>query len=602
MDRKGIIAISLSIITLIAWIVYNNREMQKVTAARAEAATAAAEKAALEPKEPSTAASEPGATPATPSPVTEHTKTGTGTFTLTLPEVNETLPTASVDYTFSNLGGGLARTLLKNHEGERGTKMVLNEFGAIPIGAISEAAGEGTKLPFTAKLDEANGGITYDRTDERKLQLTKHFTVPKATDLKSDYIVDLEVTFTNHGEQPLTVPSYFVHTGSTAPIYQSDRADYTGFKCYGGKFITSPSFEGGMFSKARPVFAESHPGIEWAGVANQYFTTLVTPIIESPGTPTQSGQQGTSVWATRFEIPDAVWKESGRTSKADTKHYGVDGAIGMPAFTLEPGKSLVQRFQIYAGPREYGRLRLLPNDESDIMDFGTFGIVSKTLLNTMNWLHGKLANFIPSGAYAGAIIILTLIIKSLLWPMQNKATQSMKRMQLLQPKMTEIREKYKDDPTRMNTEVMKLYKDYGVNPLSGCLPMMVQIPIFFGFYNMLGKAVELRNSKFLWVHDLSQPDTIWHLPMLGYPLNVLPLLMAGTMLWQMSLSPKSGDPMQQRMFMFMPLIFIGFCYNFASALALYWTVQNLFSVTQLYATRNQAPPTLQKVPAPPKRK
>jgi YidC/Oxa1 family membrane protein insertase len=130
----------------------------------------------------------------------------------------------------------------------------------------------------------------------------------------------------------------------------------------------------------------------------------------------------------------------------------------------------------------------------------------------------------------------------------------------------------------------------------------VQIPIFFGFYNMLGKAVELRNSKFLWVHDLSQPDTIWHLPFGGYPLNVLPLLMAGTMLWQMSLSPKSGDPMQQKIFMFMPLIFIAFCYNFASALALYWTVQNLFSVVQLYATRNQAAPTLQKANAPAKKK
>jgi YidC/Oxa1 family membrane protein insertase len=150
----------------------------------------------------------------------------------------------------------------------------------------------------------------------------------------------------------------------------------------------------------------------------------------------------------------------------------------------------------------------------------------------------------------------------------------------------------------MNTEVMKLYKDYGVNPVGGCLPMLVQIPIFFGFYNMLGKAVELRNSSFLWVDDLSQPDTVWHLPGLGIPLNVLPLLMALTMFWQMAISPKSGDPIQQRVFMFVPLIFIFFCYNFASALALYWTVQNLFSIVQLYLTRNQAAPVLQKVAAP----
>ena len=227
-----------------------------------------------------------------------------------------------------------------------------------------------------------------------------------------------------------------------------------------------------------------------------------------------------------------------------------------------------------------------------MLSFGMFGIVSKTLLNAMNGLKGMLGN------YAWAIVVLTLIIKSLMWPLQNKATNSMKKMQALQPKMNDLREKYKDDPQRMNMELMKMYKDYGVNPFGGCLPMLIQIPIFFGFYSMLGKAVELRNAKFLWVHDLSQPDTIFHLGFI--PINPLPLLMAVTMFWQMAISPKSGDPVQQRVFMFVPLIFIFFCYNFASALALYWTVQNLFSIVQLYATRNQAPPELQKVAAPKK--
>jgi YidC/Oxa1 family membrane protein insertase len=127
------------------------------------------------------------------------------------------------------------------------------------------------------------------------------------------------------------------------------------------------------------------------------------------------------------------------------------------------------------------------------------------------------------------------------------------------------------------------------------------MPIFFGFYNMLGKAVELRNSQFFWVHDLSQPDTVFHIPGFGFPVNILPLCMAATMLWQMSAAPKTGDPTQQKLFMFMPLIFVMFCYNYASALALYLTVQNLVSVMQLYVTRNQAPPTLKKLP-PPKRK
>jgi YidC/Oxa1 family membrane protein insertase len=205
----------------------------------------------------------------------------------------------------------------------------------------------------------------------------------------------------------------------------------------------------------------------------------------------------------------------------------------------------------------------------------------------MNVLKGWL------GSYAWAIVVLTLIIKTVLWPMQNKATASMKRMSALQPLMTQLREKYKDDPARLNAEVMQLYKDYQVNPFGGCLPMLVQIPIFFGFYNMLGKAVELRNSSFLWVQDLSQPDTVARL--LNFPINVLPLIMAVTMFVQMAIQPKSGDPAQQRIFMFMPLIFIFFCYNFASALALYWTVQNLFSIVQLLATKNQETPKLEKM-------
>ena len=159
----------------------------------------------------------------------------------------------------------------------------------------------------------------------------------------------------------------------------------------------------------------------------------------------------------------------------------------------------------------------------------------------------------------------------------------MRKMAKLSPIMNELREKYKDDPQRMNQETMKLYKEYGVNPFGGCLPMLVQIPIFFGFYGMLDKAIELRNSSFLWVHDLSQPDTVFHIG--GIPINILPLVMAATQLWQMSITPKTGDPAQQRMFLFMPLIFLFICYNYASGLALYWTVQNLFFVAQMYLTR-----------------
>jgi YidC/Oxa1 family membrane protein insertase len=265
----------------------------------------------------------------------------------------------------------------------------------------------------------------------------------------------------------------------------------------------------------------------------------------------------------------------------------VDGGLRLGATVLEPGRELARKFTVYAGPREHGTLRELGAGQEQMLDFGMFGIVSKILLASMNGLKGML------GSYAAAIIVLTIIIKALLWPLQNKSTASMQRMQALQPKMNALKEKYADDPAKMNQELMALYKKHGVNPMAGCLPMFVQIPIFFGFYNMLGKAVALRNSPFLWVQDLSQPDTVAVLA--GFPVNVLPILMAGTMLVQMQLTPKTGDPMQQRMFMFMPLIFVVFCYNYASGLALYWTVQNIFTIVQLLLTNKAKRAGLQVV-------
>src|SRR5213076_3148814 len=162
------------------------------------------------------------------------------------------------------------------------------------------------------------------------------------------------------------------------------------------------------------------------------------------------------------------------------------------------------------------------------------------------------------GDYGLSILALTTIIKLTLWPIQNRANRSMRQMAALSPKMQELKEKYKDDPTRMNQELMKLYKQYGINPVGGCLPMMIQIPIFFGLFKMLGQAVELRNAHFFWVHDLSQPDTVATLPLLGYsiPINIIPLCMAATQIWLMAMTPKTGDATQRRVMMFTPLIFL----------------------------------------------
>ena len=162
--------------------------------------------------------------------------------------------------------------------------------------------------------------------------------------------------------------------------------------------------------------------------------------------------------------------------------------------------------------------------------------------------------------------------------------------------MKEMQEKYKDDPQKQQQEVMKLYKDYGVNPLGGCLPMFLQIPIFFGFYRVLENAEELRGQDFLWVHDLSSPDTVTQL--FGFDVNPLPLIMGVTMFLQMKLTPQAptADKTQQRIFMLMPFFFLFICYNFASALALYWSTQNVFSILQTRLMRlYQGELTLEKV-------
>jgi YidC/Oxa1 family membrane protein insertase len=167
--------------------------------------------------------------------------------------------------------------------------------------------------------------------------------------------------------------------------------------------------------------------------------------------------------------------------------------------------------------------------------------------------------------------------------------------------MTEIREKYKDDPQRMNMEVMKLYRDYRVNPVGGCLPLVFQFPIFLGYYNMMKSAVEMRGHSFLWVKDLSMPDTIFTIPVAGgIPVNPLPILMTVSMYIQMKVAPtptmtdNAQMQMQQKLFKFMPFMFMFFCYNFASALALYWTVQNVISIFQTWLMKRQPEPELVK--------
>lgn len=518
----------------------------------------------------------------TPPPPTAPASVSMSKATPQLVARKKTIDTAKAEYLFESDFAGIETITLFIHLGEQAHSLQLNKFSPTPIGALQETSGEMLR-DFSMREEQSSNTVFFDRQDATGLAIRKKFSLPQNAGLPEEYLVGLDLTFENKSTTSLEVPSYFLSCGGATPVHSTDASTYTCFEWLSKGKMTSIDvnwFSAGMIPilgiqthAARNRYEMTNPSISWAAVTSQYFCTILTA---QEGVPA-------SVGATRFEAIPASQQESGRPL------YGIQGGFMLAPLHLAPGEAVTQHYTIFAGPKDFAALEKLGADQQQVMNFGTFHLVSEFLLVAMNFLKKILGN------YAAAIIVLTLLIKSALWPIQNKATSSMKRMQLLSPRMTELREKYKDNPTKMNEELMKLYKQYGVNPFGGCLPMIVQIPIFFGFYRMLGTAIELRNSHFLWIHDLSQPDTIAHL--FHYPINLLPIIMAGTMLWQMSLSPKGGDPSQQKMMYLMPVIFLCFCYNFASALALYWTTQNLFSVAQLYLTRNNPLPKLE-VPLP----
>jgi YidC/Oxa1 family membrane protein insertase len=577
MDRTGKIGVALAIIIMVGWQFYYGKQMEKARLEQDAAAQVAAEQAPQVSQ--ASQANTPGQQPPATTPVAAVPKVSTQGVS----KVVETIRSPEAEWVFSNIGGGLERVNLLGHKTEGDQPVVLNEFGGIPIGALTEGFEATILEPYQMEVAADRNSVTFRRTDARQFVVEKRFSFGKPKDGKdsaSPYTMEVEVRFSHQGGSPVTIPSYAMRLGSAVALHAKDQELFTGFnrsKAGDSKFtgVTWFSSNGILGMGKTPALYSDSGEIFWAGVTNQYYSTILTPL----------GENSSEALARRFSVTAEQWNVGGRSSAGGNVPMAVDGALRYPVAVLEPGKEIVHKLSLFAGPREHGRLQDLGRGQEAMLDFGWFGFVSRTLLSSMNALKGVL------GSYAAAIIVLTLLIKTLMWPMQNKATASMKRMQDLQPKMTALREKYADDPQKLNMEMMGLYKKHGINPLAGCLPMLVQIPIFFGFYNMLGKAVELRNSSFLWVNDLSQADTV--AVVAGFPINVLPILMAGTMFYQMQLTPKTGDPMQQRIFMFMPLMFVMFCYNYASALALYWTVQNVFTIVQLLVTNRKNNRSLQ---------
>ncbi len=286
-------------------------------------------------------------------------------------------------------------------------------------------------------------------------------------------------------------------------------------------------------------------------------------------------------------IPDV--QEEG-SFKGGLLPSGVLKAIYMtPTISLGSQEQVSSRFTLYLGPRELSVLKQLGKQLDLALNFGFFDIIARPMLSALRFFNKYVKN------YGISIIIITILIKILFWPLTHKSYKSMKEMQKLKPLMDKIREKYKHDKQQMNKEVMALYRTYKVNPMGGCLPMVIQIPVFIALYNLFGKSIELRHAPFmLWINDLSAPDRLFSFPFEipfmspPYGIPVLTLLMGATMFITQKMTPMPGDPTQAKVMMFLPLFFTFLFINFPSGLVLYWLVNNILQIGQQYRIKRSS--------------
>jgi YidC/Oxa1 family membrane protein insertase len=271
-------------------------------------------------------------------------------------------------------------------------------------------------------------------------------------------------------------------------------------------------------------------------------------------------------------IPDAPQASVTLSEKAKEP---MTALVKAPMETVPPGQERQVAYTLYFGPKDLSNLKPLGMDGA--LNFGWFDFLGKPLLAFLKWIHG----FVPN--YGWAIIVLTFLIRIVFIYPNHKSYKSMKDMQKLQPKVAKIREKYKEDKEAMNKELMALYRTFKVNPMAGCLPMVLQLPVFISLYNVLGYSIELRHASFIptlpftdivWLADLSAKD----------PLLITPIVMGATMFLQQKMTPSAGDPTQAKLMMFLPLIFTFMFLNFASGLVVYWLVNNVLSIIQQHYT------------------
>ena len=419
------------------------------------------------------------------------------------------------------------------------------------------------------------------RTFANGLKLTQTFALPE-----DNYMVVCEYAWTNPTSAAVTVDGLGVRLAGLPQV-----KDLTGDKVYSERLnVDFCKVGSGMCDSADPQVKSQEKfdkrttcdvPVAWIGSSNKYFASLLFADDAKP-------------FASAFG--ERVWNfPAGSTNEKDL--YAVPSMTGdFGAVTFAPGAEPVKYLlKTYCGPKEMARIRALGSSVMGVMHisyYSWFEFIARPMVMLLNWLKGL------CGSYGIAIILLTLIVRILFWPVTQKANSSMRRMQKLQPKIKELQEKYKESPmdtqddtarkkAELNQKMMELYRTEKVNPLGGCLPVLLQIPVFIALYSALDSAVELRNVPFLWCTDLSRPDLVgptlpFALPFIGQVgFHPLVIAMTALMVLQQKMTPTTGDSAQQKMMMLMPVIMLFMFYNLPSGLTLYWTVSQIFSILQM---------------------
>jgi YidC/Oxa1 family membrane protein insertase len=494
-----------------------------------------------------------------------------------------TLSNDFVEVEFTTLGGAI-RTVefLQTKTGQR-DDYIFNADGRLPALSLSLAGRDGDMqefaLPYTIEQQSADS-ITFVFNSGDGLALRRTYSLAQDGSEQDPYIIRHSTTFNNQAATPQALSTIYLNLGTSRPVTEKQLPAFLNVGYFDGEdaeFIAINKLTGGKgflgIGASAPVEQlEQSVRCEWASVKNQFFAAVLS-----------SATMGRDLFIYPVEAPEAEDGTRGRP--------GISGSVGYEVGTVAAGSAKTLDFDFYVGPKEFKRLQALGNQQDEVMQFGFLSFISKLLLSFMYAIH----SVVPSWGWS--IVIMTICIKTLFWPLSAKASRSQKRMAKIQGPMAELKEKYKDNPQKLQQETLKVFKENQVNPVAGCLPMLIQMPIFLGLFYMLRSASELRHESFLWVSDLSMPDTLTYIA--GYPLNLLPLLMGITMFFQMRMMPVSptADPAQQKIFKFLPFIFLVFLYNFSSGLVLYWTVQNLLTILQQKIINGRPDEELQPVVA-----